>query len=169
MVARPEEVPNDQLPEMAVAAQRARIETAQAMEQATALAGQGKLDEARARISATMAEVNLINVRAVQMKSPESAMVGAFEKDLQDALENMRDQAEYQRKGSKWMASKAQGHMQQRSVGLAEDFGDFDEAEEGLALAGAAPGAAPSTPAAFTYASKMQKKTKAQAFRMFSK
>ena len=162
VVARPEAVPNDQLPEVAVSAQRARIETAQAMEEATALAGQGKLGEARDRISAAVARVSAVREQAAAADSPAGAMVGAFEKDLQDALVNMRDPSEYQRKGSKWMASKAQGHLQQRSVGLAEDFGEAE-------ACGAAPGAPSPSPAAFTYASKKQQKTKAQAFRMFSK
>jgi len=90
--------------------QRNRLQAAETIETAKKIADSGDLEKARTMVKTTMATID-------QSISAKDELCKQFNVDLKEALDGMVDRQEYQEKGMKKMAWKAQAHEKERAVG----------------------------------------------------
>jgi len=160
-----------------VSVQRARFETVRALEEARALADQGRFDASKECLSDKIRKVEALVESAVAAQEIKSAgLARVLRDDLAKAIEHTASETVYLSKGRKKMAMKSQSRGCQRSTNCADSS---DEEEEELELQLQAQtfscGAPPSAPASaalceamaavsnFKRGSKMQQGMRCQA------
>lgn len=107
-IARPAATPANQRPNAEIDAQRNRLETASAMEQASALADRGDLAGGRALLRTQCAQV-------MESASAEQDLSSQLISEIKELEQNFRSAEQYRSVGSKMSRMQARSHQIQRS------------------------------------------------------
>jgi len=120
VVRRVKDVPKGQAPDAAVAVQRARVETARAMQAAESAAKGGDRASAAVRLQGAMAALSLLEQRQ-GLPQRDAQLISQLHFDCAEAVENVATAEAYSTRGNKLLWAKMRAHEQQRTCAREEE------------------------------------------------